>query len=94
MIQRVRLTEKELKGILRSCVVNALKNKTALQEARIDLDREITLAQKELMKMSSPLSGVGLRLEGTQFYNQYKLMHDAIVELNNSLIKYIKNRKK
>jgi hypothetical protein len=94
MIQRVRLTEKELKGILRSCVVNVLKNKTALQEARIDLDREITLAQKELMKMSSPLSEIGLRLEGTQFYNQYKQMRDAIVELNNSIIKYIKNRKK
>ena len=86
----VRLTENEIKGILHNSIARALQQKAIVNE-HIDLDREIKLAQKSLCKF--PLSDVGLRLEGTQFYGQFQRMRDAIVELNNSLIKYIRGEK-
>ena len=79
------MTEEELKTVLRESV------RKALIKEHIDYDREIRLAQKTLCKF--PLSDVGLRLEGTQFYTQYRKMHDAIVELNDSLISYIRGGK-
>ena len=82
----IRLSEDELKGIMHETV------KRALHE-HFDRDREIRLAQKELMKMNSPLSSVGMRLEGTRFFSQYKSMHDAIQILNNSLIEYLRKGK-
>jgi hypothetical protein len=82
---QVILTEEELKTVLRESV------RKALIKEHIDYDREIRLAQKTLCKF--PLSDVGLRLEGTQFYTQYRKMHDAIVELNDSLISYIRGGK-
>ena len=86
----VRLTESELKQLMENCVTKAMQNKSVVTE-HIDHDREIRLAQKTLCKF--PLSDVGLRLEGTQFYGQFKRMRDSIVELNNSLIKYIRGEK-
>ena len=83
----VRLTESELKGIMENCVTRALKKKAVINE-HVDFDREIKLAQKSLCKF--PLGDVGMRLEGTQFYGQFKRMMDSIVDLNNSLIKYIR----
>ncbi len=82
----IRLSEEELKGIMHKSVKRALNE-------HFDRDKEIRLAQKELMKMSSPLSSVGMRLEGTRFFSQYKSMHDAIIILNNSLIEYIRRSK-
>lgn len=90
MKKRVRLTENELKGILHNSIARALQQKAIVNE-HIDNDREIRLAQKTLCKF--PLSDVGMRLEGTRFYGQFQRMRDSIVELNNSLISYIRQGK-
>lgn len=83
----VRLTESEIKGILHNSIARALQQKAVVTE-HIDHDREIRQAQKTLCKF--PLGDVGMRLEGTRFYGQFQRMRDSIVELNNSLIKYIR----
>lgn len=86
----VRLTESELKQLMENCVTRAMQHNAVISE-HVDYDRKIRLAQKTLCKF--PLSDVGLRLEGTQFYGQFQRMRDSIVELNNSLIKYIRGEK-
>jgi hypothetical protein len=86
----VRLTESELKQLMENCVTRAMQTKAIVNE-HIDHDREIRLAQKTLCKF--PLSDVGLRLEGTQFYGQFKKVRDAIVDLNDALISYIRQGK-
>ena len=86
----VRLTEEELKRVMHESVKRALENKAIVNE-QVDFEREIVLAQKTLCKF--PLSEVGLRLEGTKFYSQFQRMRDAIVELNNSLIKHIRKER-
>lgn len=86
----VRLSESELKQLMQNCVTRAMQHNAVINE-HVDYDREIRLAQKTLCKF--PLSDVGLRLEGTQFYGQFLRMRDSIVELNNSLIKYIRGEK-
>lgn len=86
----VRLTETELKQLMENCVTRAMQHNAVINE-HVDYDREIRLAQKTLCKF--PLSDVGLRLEGTQFYGQFQRMRDSIVELNNSLIRYIRGEK-
>ena len=86
----VRLTESELKQLMQNCVTRALQHNAVINE-HVDYDREIRLAQKSLCKF--PLSDVGLRLESTQFYGQFQRMRDSIVELNNSLIRYIRGEK-
>ena len=80
----VRLTESELKGIMRKSVVRALQQ----MNESINNDREIRLAQKALSKF--PISEVGMRLEGTQFNGQFKKIREAIIDLNDALIKYIR----
>lgn len=82
----VRLTENELRDIMHNCVTRALMRE------HIDMQREIKLAQQALCKF--PLSDVGMRLEGTKFYSQYKKMKDAAIELNNALIQYIRGEGK
>ena len=82
----VRLTEEELKRLMHNSVQRALMRES------VNMEREIILAQKTLCKF--PLSEVGLRLEGTQFYRQFKRMRDELVSLNSSLIDYIKKEKK
>ena len=84
------MTESELKDIMHNSIARALRQKAIVNE-HIDNDREIRLAQKTLCKF--PLSDVGMRLEGTRFYGQFQRMRDSIVELNNSLIKYIRGEK-
>ena len=83
----VRLTESELKGIMHKSVARSLQQ---VNES-IDFDREIRLAQKALSKF--PISEVGMRLEGTQFNGQFKKIREAIIDLNDSLIKYIRKEK-
>ena len=83
----IKLSESELKQVLRNSVTRAL------QEGSIRTDSQIRLAQKELYQMSRNLSSIGLRLDGTQFYSQYRKMADAMTELNNLLIKYIRGNK-
>ena len=86
----VRLTENELKQLMEKCVTRAMQHNAVINE-HVDYDREIRLAQKTLCKF--PLSDVGLRLEGTQFYGQFKKVRDAIVDLNDALIRHIRGEK-
>lgn len=89
----IRLTEQELKRIMRESVKKALLNKAIVNE-HIDREREIVLAQKTLMKMSPLLTDLGLRLDGTRFRLLYQDVRDSLVALNNALIQHIKKEKK
>lgn len=80
MKKLTRLTLSDLNRVVENSV------KRVIAESQQD----ISLAQKELMKMSDPLSSVGLRLEGTEYYRQFLRMKDEIVALNNMLIKDIR----
>lgn len=84
----VRLTEDELQRVLKESVTRALEQKNVVINEHVDWEHEIRLAQKTLCKF--PLSDVGLRLEGTQFYDQFKKVRDELVALNNALIDYIR----
>ena len=88
----VRLTENEFQRVLKESVTRALEQKNVVINESIDWEREIRLAQKALCKF--PLSEVGLRLEGTQFYDKFKKVRDELIILNNSLIEYIRKEKK
>lgn len=89
----IRLTEQDLKRIMRESVKKALQNKAIVNE-HIDREREIVLAQKTLMKMSPLLTDLGLRLDGTRFRLLYQDVRDSLVALNNALIQHIKKEKK
>ena len=89
----VRLTENELQRVLRESVKKALKQKNVVINEHVDWEREIALAHKTLMKMSPLLSDLGQRLDGTKFYKQFQRMRDAIVELNDDLIKHIRRKR-
>ena len=83
MTKILRLTEEELKNI----VNNSAKR---LVQEHIDMDKEIRFAQKDVYAMGKYLSSVGLRLSGTEFEPLYQRMKDAVVGLNNALIKKIR----
>lgn len=87
MIKRVILSEDELKRVLHDSVVHAL-----VVESRCDPD--IKQAQKELYQMAYNLSSIGLRLEGSKFEALYTRMKNAIIKLNNALIKEIRKEKR
>ena len=89
----VRITEDELKQLMHNSVVKVLENKAIVNE-HVDIEREIRLAQKTLMKMSPFLSELGLRLEGTRFRLLYQDVRDSLEALNNALIKHIKGENK
>ena len=86
MKQQIRISEQELKARLHESVRRAL-----IRE--LDQEREIRLAQKELYQMGKNLGSIGLRLDGTRYYSQYRKMADAMKELNNQLIKHIRGEK-
>ena len=88
-----RLTEKELKRLMRESVTRALQNKEIINE-HVDMKREIVLAQKVLMKMRPFLSELGLRLDGTRFRLLYQDVRDSLIALNNALIQHIKSEEK
>ena len=89
----VRLTEDEFIRVMRESVARALQNKEIVNE-HVDLDREIRIAQKTIMKMSPLLSDLGLRLDGTRFRLLYLDVKDSLIALNNALIKHIKGEEK
>lgn len=89
----VRLTEEELKRLMRESVTRALQDKEIVNE-NVDFDREIRLAQKVLMKMSPFLTELGLRLDGTRLRLLYLDVKDSLVALNNALTKHIKGENK
>ena len=84
----VRLTGNELQRVLRESVTRALQQKNVVINEHVDFEREIRLAQRTLCKF--PLSEVGLRLEGTQFYSQFKKVRNELVALNDALINHIR----
>ena len=88
----VRLTEQELKRIMYESVKKALQNKAIINE-HMASEREIRMAQKELYQMSSNLSSIGLRLNGSIYQGFYEQMKKSIVALNDALIKHIRGEK-
>ena len=81
-----RLTMNDLSRIVENSI-NRVINES------VDMKREVQLAQKELVKMGTALSSVGMRLEGTPYHRQYKRIYDEIVKLNNALISQIRGGK-
>ncbi len=59
----------------------------------IDQRREIQLAYKDVQQMGRHLSSIGLRLEGTRYGNLYNNLRDALMALNNALIKELRGGK-
>ena len=82
-----RLTMNELSRIVENSVNRVVKES-------VDYDREIRLAQKELVKVGNALSSIGMRLEGTPYSQQYKLIFHELSKLNSALIKHLKGGKK
>ena len=82
----VRLTESELKRLMHDSVQRAIMRES------VNMEREIVLAQKTIMKMSPLLSDLGLRLDGTRFRLSYLDVKDSLIALNNALIQHIKER--
>ena len=66
----------------------------ALMRESVNMEREIILAQKTIMKMSPFLTELGLRLNGTRFRLLYLDVKDSLVALNNALILHIKGEDK
>lgn len=93
MKQIVRLTEGELKRVLRESVTRALKQKNVVINEQIDWEREIALAHKTIMKMSPLLTDLGLRLDGTKFKALFNNVRDSLVALNDALIEHIRKEK-
>lgn len=83
MKKLVRLTESELQGIVNRSVARIFNE-------GVEKKREIQLAQKELFAMGKNLSSIGLRLEGTNYEQLYERMKDAMIALNDALIKDIR----
>ena len=79
----IRMTEEELQSLVNR------SSKRILSE-HINRDNEVKLAYKELQQMGKHLSSIGLRLDGTEYQPLYQRMRDAIVELNNALIKQLR----
>jgi cell fate (sporulation/competence/biofilm development) regulator YlbF (YheA/YmcA/DUF963 family) len=77
-----RLTLNELSRLVENTAKRVMKES-------IDQDREIQLAYKEIQQMGKHLSSIGLRLDGTPYYQQYQRMKDEVVKLNNALIAHI-----
>lgn len=79
------MTEEELQSLVNR------SSKRILSE-HINRDNEVKLAYKELQQMGKHLSSIGLRLDGTEYQPLYQKMRDAIVELNNALIKQLRGK--
>ena len=84
----VRLTENELRRLMHNSVQRALMRES------VNMEREIILAQKTIMKMSPFLTELGLRLDGTRFRLLYLDVKDSLVALNNALIQHIMGENK
>ena len=82
-----RLTMNDLSRLVETTAKKVMKES-------INQDREIQLAYKEIQQMGKHLSSIGLRLEGTPYYQQYQRMKDEVVKLNNALIAHLKGGRK
>jgi hypothetical protein len=82
----IRLTESELNDIVERSAKRLVKE-------HIDMDRETQLAYKEVQQMGKHLSSLGLRLNGTNYEPLYQRLKDALIKLNNELIKELRQNK-
>ena len=82
----IRLTESELNDIVE-------RSAKRLMKEHIDTSREIQLAYKEVQQMGKHLSSLGLRLNGTNYEPLYQRLKDALIKLNNELIKELRQNK-
>lgn len=82
-----RLTMNDLSRLVENTAKRVMKES-------IDQNREIQLAYKEIQQMGKHLSSLGLRLDGTPYYQQYQRMKDEVVKLNNALITHLKGGRK
>ena len=81
----IRITESELNDIIEKSARRLVNEQ--------NFDREIQLAYKEVQQMGKHLSSLGLRLNGTNYEPLYQRMKDALIGLNNELIKQIRQNK-
>jgi hypothetical protein len=84
----IRLSEEELKKIMHESV------KRALLKEHVEMEREIQLAHKTMMKMNPLLTDLGLRLNGTRFRLLYLDVRDSMVALNNAMINHLRGEGK
>ena len=82
-----RLTMNDLSRLVETTAKRVMKES-------INQDREIQLAYKEIQQMGKHLSSIGLRMDGTPYYQQYQRMKDEVVKLNNALIAHLKGGRK
>ena len=82
----IRLTESDLNELVNRSAERILKE-------HMNSEREIQLAYKEVQQIGKHLSSIGLRLNGTDFEPLYQRMKDAVVGLNNALIKYMRGNR-
>ena len=90
MINKQKITRLTMNDLSRLVETTA---KRVMKES-INQDREIQLAYKEIQQMGKHLSSIGLRLDGTPYYQQYQRMKDEVVKLNNALIAHLKGGRK
>jgi uncharacterized protein YukE len=82
-----RLTLNDLSRLVENTAKRVMKES-------IDQSREIQLAYKEIQQMGKHLSSLGLRLDGTPYYQQYQRMKEEMIKLNNALIAHMKGGRK
>ena len=82
----IRLTESDLNELVNRSAERILKE-------HMNSEREIQLAYKEVQQIGKHLSSIGLRLNGTDFEPLYQRMRDALIGLNNALIKYMRGNR-
>ena len=81
----IRITESELNDIVEKSARRLVNEQ--------NYDREIQLAYKDVQQMGKHLSSLGLRLKGTNYEPLYQRLKDALIGLNNELIKQIRQNK-
>ena len=59
----------------------------------VDQRKEIQLAYKDVQQMGRHLSSIGLRLDDTRYSKLYNNVRDALMALNNALIKELEGGK-
>ena len=82
-----RLTLNDLSRLVENTAKRVMKES-------IDQSREIQLAYKEIQQIGKHLSSLGLRLDGTPYYQQYQRMKEEMIKLNNALIAHMKGGRK
>ena len=81
----IRITESELNDIVEKSARRLVNEQ--------NYDREIQLAYKDVQQMGKHLSSLGLRLKGTNYEPLYQRLKNALIGLNNELIKQLRQNK-